>query len=412
MSDPSGSAIEPAVRTAPLVEELRAHPSRRSLGALALDLVMRQGEGRTQFVGREHVRRLAAEHGVERQAAATTLGNVLDLLERGPETARERALVCSLAVLGLEDRLTAQPRDADELVRRAVRTALWLEVATDLPMLSTLVAEVGPQIAEKIEVELAQSIADAGAGSTRSTPRDRARGVALASALERSATRHARGALSSLAAHEGLDPVMRAALAALAPAGSTSEPETSLEGTSARAARGSAATVLAWLTGWALLEGLAHAVAALLGARSRLTLTVRGATIDVHQERELLGRVWCSREWVIRLNAVASASRHARHRGAVAAATVAAMAFGILVGGHFAFDGVLSGAMTLLSVGAVVALSGIGLDLAVDAWLRARARPRVFVEVRTDRDAVRLRVRNEREADAFLDAIRARLRCE
>ncbi len=117
-------------------EVARGHASREALAAFALDVISRQAEGERLFAGKEWVDARAEEHDVTREAAETKLGNLVEVLERGPEHAAERALVGAFALLGLGVRLEKQEgqegREGDDLgvLTRFVRHADWLEVSS------------------------------------------------------------------------------------------------------------------------------------------------------------------------------------------------------------------------------------------------------------------------------------------
>jgi hypothetical protein len=413
MTEPSPEASADA-RLDPLWSELRAHPSRGPLGALCLDVLGRQAEGRTIFVGRDFVRKRAEAHGVTREAAGTSLCNVVDLLERGAENERERGLLCALAVLGLEDAVAAAgDTGAPEVVARAVRHATWLELATDFAWLEALASHAEGRSAELLADELAQRLLDGGVGAGRRA-RDAHPGQARATAalwvgaLAASSSPRAARRLAELRAHAVLEPTTRALVGALAspePAGSDT---TSLEGPAEPPARTGPRAVLAWVTGWALLTALARGASALLGRSGWVKVSLRGRELVVSEDAGLLGRKTLQRETALPLSALLSATRESRLAVWPLYAGALGLAVGILVGGYQLFDGLRSGELVLVSVGAGLLLAGVLCDAGA-ALIAGRARPVVELLLPRGR-AVRLRAPSITAADAFLEALRARTR--
>lgn len=395
----------------PLLRELRMHPHRGPLGALALDVLGRQAEGRTQFVGREHVRRRAADLGVERDASATSLCNALDLLERGPDTDRERRLVASLAVLGLADAVARDPEGSDALIERAVRHATWLEVATDLSWLSALASQTEGELADRVTAELAQHVLDTGLGPARREPKARASAVALASALAASDADAAATTLSDLTRHAGLDPVVLSTVRALAGAGGAGHATvTTIEGRAASPRPYGVWAALRWVTGWALLTGLVRAVLTLLGREGTVTLAIRGRELEVQEQGGVLGARTQSRTSVVPLSAIVEARRDQKYRGAALYAGALALAVGVLLGGYLLFDGLRSGELVLASLGAALVLGGVLADVGT-AWLARTTPEGASMELVLPRGrVVRLLTPSLARTDAFLEALRERLR--
>jgi len=393
-----------------LLGELRAHPARRELGALALDVLGRQAEGRTLFVGRDHVKKRAAEHGATREAAGTSLCNVVDLLERGAESDRERGLICALAVLGLVDAMERDAEVAGSLLTRTVRHAAWLEVATGFPLLDALATQTEGEVPERVPARPAPRVVHGSVRPRKRSGQDRATAMALLTALRASTSPRANEHLTALADHDGLDPAVRAAARELAPpAGPRGVP--TLSGPACPAARTGARAVLAWVTGWAILSWVGRAALGLLGRTGSVSVALRGQSIEVHESGSLLGRPADEGALVVPVSSILLASRVARHGSAVLYGGAAAMAAGILVGGYVLFDGLRSGELVIACAGAALALTGIGLDLGLDLVARARGAPRTTVELVLPRGRViRLLASSEAGADAFLEALRARLR--
>src|SRR5687767_2148276 len=82
--------------------EVRAHPHADRLAALCFDVLSGQAEGKALYSGRRMLRMRAAAHRVLRSEAETTVGNLVTILERGPERAIEWTAIAGFAVRGLE----------------------------------------------------------------------------------------------------------------------------------------------------------------------------------------------------------------------------------------------------------------------------------------------------------------------
>lgn len=402
---PDDARIAPTIRQDPLLAELRAHPHRGPLGALALDVLGRQAEGRTQFVGREHVKRRAVDLGVDREASASSLCNLLDLLERGPETDRERRVVTSLAVLGLEDALRRDEGNAAALTERAVRHAVWLEIATDFAWLGALATETEGETQRRLGEAIAQAVLDSGVGATARRPRERARACSLVAALD---AMGARGLLERLDAQSALDPVVASSVHALL-GGASRRADVTLEGQAWPHVSHGAWTLVRWISGWALIVGAARLSLALLGRERRVGLALVGKELRIEESGGVLGVSMDERTSSVPASAVLAASRARRHGRAVLYAGAAALALGVLAGGWLLFDGLRSGELVLASVGAALLLGGVGAD-ALAAWLAERPSDGAVVELVLPRGrVVRLLAPSVERADAFLEALRSRI---
>jgi hypothetical protein len=355
------------------------------------------------------VKRRAADLGVEREASKTSLCNVLDLFERGAETERERRVVASLAVLGLEDAMARDEAGAPAMLERAIRHALWLEVSTDVSWLRALATETEGDVQTRVVAEMAQRVVDSSVGPSHREPRDRARAVALVAALAASPHAAARTQLEGLSRHASLDAVVAAAARALV-GGEPQRAEHTLRGPEAPSASTGAFTVLRWVSGWALVAGAARAVLGLLGRERTVALSLVGKELRIEESGGVLGTSTEARTSTVPLSAVLAASRERRHGRAVLYAGAAALGVGVLAGGWLAFDGLRSGELVIASVGAALMLGGVSSDL-LAASLTRRPKEGAEVELVLPRGrVVRLVAASQSQADAFLEAMRQRLR--
>src|SRR3954467_2753359 len=128
MASMSLTAIETLDR---VLSEVRTHSHGERLASLCFDVLSSQAEGRALYAGRRIMRVRAAAHRVSRSEADTELGNVIAILERGPERTLEWALIAAFAVRGLDVKLLeAGPGERREVVERFARHADWLELST------------------------------------------------------------------------------------------------------------------------------------------------------------------------------------------------------------------------------------------------------------------------------------------
>lgn len=178
-----------------IAAEVRSLRAGGVLGALCLEALSRQAEGRTLFCGREWVERRARELGVVASEAATSVGDAVEVLARGPEGPAERAVVAALAARGLAVRLAEahdDPAQRRALLARFVRHAEWLEAQTEYAPLrvAAAVLDAGEWRA------LCRAIADAAVDDDgpASDPAALARQAARVAALARLARPGADGA--------------------------------------------------------------------------------------------------------------------------------------------------------------------------------------------------------------------------
>src|SRR5690606_23450248 len=179
---------------------------RRKLAALAYDVLSRQAEGRAEYAGQKLIRGRAEEHGVTHEDAVTGAGNLLAILERGAQSALERALVAAFAVRGLGDALAGDAeKDARDRVFRFVRHADWLEVCTADRVYAFVDALLEPELAAPVWRERAQAMVDEPESRDGDLPRTRARNAARATALADSGGEAARAALREVVRSVALD---------------------------------------------------------------------------------------------------------------------------------------------------------------------------------------------------------------
>ncbi|UJR79589.1 hypothetical protein [Sandaracinus amylolyticus] len=391
-----------------IADEVRAHAARDALGALALDVLSRQAEGRVLFAGREFVEKRAAEHGVERDQAQTGAGNLLGVLERGPESDVERATVTAFAVHGLGERLArASADDGSALVARFVRHADWLELATSYSVLPFVDAVLPSERAARVWAEVAQAVVDDASGPSGSSASMRARNAARLTALAASTADAAREGLAAVASTSGIDGATRA-LATTLHGGPVASGDARIRGRVVQPRRSGALAVLRWVSGWALASWAVRGVGSLLGFRREAELALGARGIELREERFVLGRKVGETRSTVAPQSILEAGREVRYPSLHLLVGAIALSFGLLFGGLVLFDGARSGELTLMLAGAALALAGAGLDLALEVLVPGR-RGRVTVDVAVHRGRVlRLGRVPLEEADRFLGALRDR----
>jgi hypothetical protein len=168
--------------------------------------------------------------------------------------------------------------------------------------------------------------------------------------------------------------------------------------------------VLRWVTGWALLVGLARAIGALLGREGSVSLAIQGRELRIREAGGLLGTSTAERTSVVPLTAILAASRERRHGEAALYAGAFALALGVLGGGFLAFDGLRSGELVIAAIGAALMVLGVVADVTADWIARTRGRGIVVELVLPRGRLVRVIAPTPQRADAFLEALRGRIR--
>lgn len=322
-------------------DALSEHARIADLGALAHALMTSAAEGRRSGRPSRRVVDLATERAVTRDDAATPFGNALDVLDRGPKNADERALAHALAAHALA---AHRPKDAAEEVL-AANDLLWLAVHTPFDALGLVDKALGddaPRLWTAIQGVL-------------------------------------RGGLSG-----AVGPLLPSGLGgpgAAAPA----EP---LRGQMAPTPRGPVATTLLALTGVLLVTHAARLfgrVALAYKTPAEVVLCDDGG-VRVRWRVELLGRTLRDRDVLVPRAALGRAVREVRFSGVALYAGLLALVLGSYVGVSAFVDGVRSASPALLAVGLLIVALGLSLDFVFSCAVPgARGRCRVLFVPRTGR---------------------------
>ncbi len=423
--EPSAADVERAVNL------VRAHEHGAALAALAFDLVSRQAEGRVLFTGERFVAARAEEHSVDVRIAETPLGNLLSILERGPETAAHWALLSALHVRGFADAWQARG-DADArkaLVARFAAHAEWLEASTwHRPF-----EHARHLLPEALSTELCRQLAASIVRETREARHAqglvpnaefagfpaalRGRNAVRIGALALVRYDSAKTALETIR-NDSEDDFARA-LARVVLAGRLDEtkpvvaaeavgPEATvvrIGGVLSRAPRATGWSFLRWLSGYALVRWLIAGFAALLGVRRHALVELQGQSLCLRIATRWLGRTVRSADEVLGLSHVEAVRRVARYASLHLMVGVTLFAAGVLAGGYMLGDALRTHDRTLLLAGASLVLGGAGLDLLLSVLVPAAAR-RVRVELDLGaRGRVHIAGVPAADADAFMHAL-------
>ena len=397
-------AREEAARSA---EEATAHPQSGPLGLLAFDVLSRQAEGRALFGGRDYLETRADEHGVDRDKAQTSAGDLLTMLERGPSDAREAAVVSAFAAHGLAQRLDGDGRDAT--LRRFVDHAEWLERCSPYAVFEPVDRSLSDEQAAALWTTVADVLLSEGRTSTGAPNDRRARAALWLSALAASTRPCAAEGIRRIAATVE-DPLVRAMAVELGGGPEPQPASSQIRGRPARAPAGPVRALLRIVTGFALVVWLVRTLAMLVGSRREGEMELVSGAVRVRRRVVLLGRTVRESEATYSDTALAGVVREVRYPALTRLVGLVALCSGVLLGGILAFDSVRSGETALLMIAAAVVAGGAGLDLVIDVLVPGR-RGRVTVEL------TMLGGRSERltsvpiaEADPFVDALARRVR--
>ncbi len=327
-------------------DALSQHARIADLGALAHALMTSAAEGRRSGRPSRRVVDLATERAVTRDDAATPFGNALDVLDRGPNSADERALAHALAAHALA---AHRPKDAAEEVL-AANDLLWLAVHTPFDALGLMDKALGddaPRLWTAIQGVLQGGLA----------------GVV--------------GPLPSPLGVPGVPGVPGV--------GASFEP---LRGQMAPTPRGPVATTLLALTGVLLVAHAARLfgrVALAYKTPAEVVLSDDGG-VRVRWRVELLGRTLRDRDVLVPRAALGRAVREVRFSGVALYAGLLALVLGSYVGVSAFVDGVRSASPALLATGLLIVLLGLSLDFVFSSVVPgARGRCRVLFVPRTGR---------------------------
>ena len=318
-------------------DALSQHARIADLGAVAHALMTSAAEGRRSGRPSRRVVDLATERAVTRDEAATPFGNALEVLDRGPTNADERALARALAAHALA---AHRPKDRAEEVL-AANDLLWLAVHTPFDALGLIDKALGDQ-APRLWTAILDVLRGGVAGVVGPLP-------------------------------DG------------SPARGPAEP---LVGQMAPAPRGPVATALLAVTGVLLVTHAARLfgrVALAYKTPAEVLLSEDGG-VRVRWRVEMLGRTLSDQDVLVPRSALGRATREVRFSGLTLYAGLLALVLGSYVGVSAFVDGVRSASPALLATGLLVVALGLSLDFVFSCVVpAARGRCRVLFVPRRGR---------------------------
>jgi hypothetical protein len=382
------------------------------LAAFAYDVVASWAVARSLSSGPNFIAERAARFGVTHDNAATELGNLLVMLERGARGSAELALVSAFALRGF-DRMfvAAQGGEQQACAERFVSQLDWIELATDYrltPYIERLLGE--PARLALIEALCGAILRDdPSADAPTLDVAQRARNAARISVLARLRNSAAHDALRRLRKN-AKDPATRALASSLAPDSAFEDADVlRVSGIARTPSRSLPVALLRWLSGFALLQAVHRLGCFLVALRRELEVELRGEALQVRSRTSLMGRTLRSSEAFYDIWRVTGVLRRARFALLRSVVGVLSLSLGVLFGGYLVFDGARGGAPLLLLLGAAVVALGSSVDLALNVLLPARgARVDVQVDLR-DARSLRLGRVQQADADRLLQALALRL---
>jgi hypothetical protein len=369
-----------------VVADVKSHPKGERLAALCFDILSRQAEGRALYSGRKLMRARASTHRVTRAEAETTFGNLLTMLERGPERTLEWQLIAGFAVRGLEDRLNeVDAAEKREVVERFARHTDWLELSTPYG----LYAFVPVLLSEANQDALIEALEGAvlSAPEESQLPAFRARAtlrIHVLASLERPTARVALARVLETVPDPFVQVLSKHALGA-APAPETDGFE--LKGAWGRVPRLSFLRVLQYFTGFTLVVGLGRFVAFGLGLERNARVRLEESAVHVRRETFLFGRLLRTSDASYALKDLNCATREVSMPlfqvlfGALSLAVCSVLAL------VWMSDGIARGDGGLLRSAVLALCVGMGLDLLFAGWGRLR-RERAGFEMYVDGERV------------------------
>jgi hypothetical protein len=384
------------------------------LSDLTYDVMCRQAEGRSLFTGERFVAGRAEAHEVTRDQAATPYGNLLTILENGPDSNMKWALLAALFVQGFAQALQAAEEGAsDALLARFIGHCDWLELCSPF-RIQPLFGRVLP---EAQAASLMRAIADAVLrdDSADNDAETRGQNAARICALAADKREAGREQLVRIAA-EAKDPCSGALASAFAApqAGgrdsvSSERPQEalSLTGRLGRFPSTPGLSLVRWLTGWALVAWFARLLSTVLGLRRRARVSLVGQALRVEREVVLMGKTVRAHDEVYSLGQLRLARRSRRFPFVHLLAGVVSFAFGIIVGGMFLFDALRVGELPLLGIAGAILLGGAGLDLLLEVVVPG-GKGRIALDLDLGKGSrTRLTGVAQAQADPFLGALAA-----
>ncbi len=401
MSLPSVAALDRAL------SEARQHPHGRQLAALCFDLLSAQAEARSLKTGRRTVRARATVHRVARHHAETGEGNLLLLIERGPERAAQYALIGAFAVRGLAEKLEeASTAERREILERFARHADWLELSTSYAPYRFVKGMLSEEHQDVLIEALEGVVLAPSEGPSLAAHRARATlRMHVLAMLERPG---ARVALARLAESTPDSWVRALAQHALGTAPLPVVDGFEVKGVWGRVPRVSALRLLSYLVGWALVQALGRSLAYGFGLERTGRVRLEANALHVRRETRLFGRTLRVSDASYALRDVACALREVSMPAVHVLLGALALATGVVLGVIWLSDAIARGDRDLLVSGSLALGAGALLDLTLAGWGRLRNERAGFELVVDHRRVVALRRVDSERAQRLVEQIARR----
>ncbi len=369
-----------------LVGDAHVHESSSRLAALCFEVLSQGAETRTLAAPRRTVRLRAAAHGLSRRDCDTIHGNVMGVLERGPASSVEWAMIAAFAVRGLELTLVdASASSHRELVERFARHADWLELATPYApyrFVTTLLSERSQgALIEALETGLLAP------PDGPSVPAFRARAMLRIQLLSGFAQSQARVVLARAAESSPDACVTAAARQALGAEPVASTDGFELRGSVGRVPRLSWGRALKYVTGVTLVTALGRLLAYGLGLERTVRVRLEKGAVHVHRDTRLFGRTLRLSDASYALNDIECATREVSVPAFRVLASALSLGIGVVLSVIWLSDGIVRGDAELLLKAALVLAAGAALDALFAGWGRL-SRARAGFEMRVDHECV------------------------
>lgn len=378
-----------------------------AVGKLVLEVLLRQAEGKVTASPAGFVAARAAEHAVSPAQAETPFGDVLAVLERGPETPAEADLVSAFAAQGLRARLEAAGDTERAATLRGLLPRLdWLMTFSNVDPYLHVDATCSAPVARVVWDELARATLAEG-------DRDEGRIVRLlrTEVLCRTSPETRARVCKDLAG--SADPVVAGLARTLglgesAPA--TGEAAEALTGRIGPRPVGALRRALALCTGWALLRAVFGAAGRyLLGFRRTMQVTIAPRGLVCRRKVELLGRTIRESEEVVPFAGLAAVERESRYPYLYLLVGVGGLSLGAIWGVLRIFDGIRGAYAPLALVGLAAIALGVMFDLGLSAlWPAQKGRVSLTL-LRAPKRWIRLVDVDGEAAQRFVTALKGRL---
>lgn len=350
--------------------EVEKHPDSVALSLLAHEILFRQAERRILYAGKEYMLTCAQEYGIDYQKAQTTCGNLLTILERGPDTNVEWALIAAFAVRGFGNRLLVKSSsEQTELIEKFVSHTDWLEVCTPYriyPFVGLLLSE---SLSQSIYNSLAKTILSEDRQAHEGDAAFRAFNAMRLTVLTEAKNKSAKEVLERIAL--STTDLFTRVYALTILGGDRPTINSRVSGYKGHIPEGTFHMIVRWISGWALLSWLIRLVLRTVGYREEMELLLNQKSIKICQRKKLLGRIVRESDEVFPLGSLQWGGRYVRYPALHLLIGALSLSFGVLMGGMFLFDGMFAGDIVLIAA-AFIVLLGAGLDLVLDTLLPGR----------------------------------------